>query len=410
MDNKELLPRGVVEVIEKDHLEKALSGDPSTGLPGRAGRARKLRVKFGIDPTAPDLHLGHTVPLRKLRQFQDAGHQAVMIIGDFTARIGDPTGRSEERKPLTEKQVKVNLKEYLKQAGKILNVKKLEVHYNSKWFLKEGVASILELSRAGTIQQVMHRADFKKRIDEGHDITMLEMMYPLFQGYDSVKVKADLEIGGTDQKFNLLMGRRVQRHFGVPEQDILTLPLLEGTDGVHKMSKSLGNYIGLTENPEIMFGKIMSIPDSLIVKYAELLTDLNLADMESAVKADPRSAKMKLAREIVKMYHNEKSAKSAEDEFVRVVSNKEAPSDIRSMKLSTFGRSPEGGKVKSLSLLDLLIETKLAPSKSEARRLIDQGGVRIDGEKQTDPMKIIELKKEILLQVGKRNYLKIISS
>ncbi len=410
MDNKELLTRGVVEVIEKDHLEKALSGDPSTGLPGRARRARKLRVKFGIDPTAPDLHLGHTVPLRKLRQFQDAGHQAVMIIGDFTARIGDPTGRSEERKPLTEKQVKVNLKEYLKQAGKILNVKKLEVHYNSKWFLKEGVASILELSRAGTIQQVMHRADFKKRIDEGHDITMLEMMYPLFQGYDSVKVKADLEIGGTDQKFNLLMGRRVQRHFGVPEQDILTLPLLEGTDGVHKMSKSLGNYIGLTENPEIMFGKIMSIPDSLIVKYAELLTDLNLADMESAVKADPRSAKMKLAREIVKMYHNEKSAKSAEDEFVRVVSNKEAPSDIRSMKLSTFGRSPEGGKVKSLSLLDLLIETKLAPSKSEARRLIDQGGVRIDGEKQTDPMKIIELKKEILLQVGKRNYLKIISS
>ncbi len=387
-DSKELLTRGVVEVIEKDHLEKEL----------RSGR--KLRVKFGIDPTAPDLHLGHTVPLRKLRQFQDAGHQAVLIIGDFTARIGDPTGRSEERKPLTEKQVNANLKEYLKQAGKILNVKKLEVHHNSKWFLKEGVASILELSRAGSIQQVMHRADFKKRLDEGHDITMLEMMYPLFQGYDSVKVKADLEIGGTDQKFNLLMGRRIQRHFGVPEQDILTLPLLEGTDGAKKMSKSYGNYIGLAEEPAVMYGKMMSIPDSLTVKYAELLTDLSLAEMESAVKSDPRSAKMKLAREIVRMYHSEKSALSAEDEFVRVVSNKEAPAKVEGLRL----------KVKSLSLVDLLIETKLASSKSEARRLIEQGGVKIDGEKQSDPVKIIGLEKEILLQVGKRNYLKIISS
>ena len=385
MTNNDLLTRGVVEVIEQEHLT------------ARLAKGEKLRVKFGIDPTAPDLHLGHTVPLRKLRKFQDAGHQAVLIIGDFTARIGDPTGRSEERKPLTEKQVKANLKEYLKQAGKILNIKKLEVQNNSKWFLKEGVAPILELARAGSIQQVLHRADFKKRLEEGHDITMLEMMYPLFQGYDSVKVTADLEIGGTDQKFNLLMGRRVQRHFGFSEQDILTLPLLEGTDGVKKMSKSSGNYIGVSEEPKAMFGKVMSIPDDLTAKYTELLTDLNISEMESLVASNPRSAKMKLAKEIVKMYHDEKSAIAAEEEFVRVVSNKEAPTEIESLKL----------KVKSLALVDLLMETKMAVSKSEARRLIEQGGVKINEEKQSDPMKVIELSKEVLLQVGKRKFLKI---
>ncbi|MEK9170197.1 MAG: tyrosine--tRNA ligase [Patescibacteria group bacterium] len=385
--NNGLLVRGVVELIEKDHLEEVIKG------------GKKLRVKFGIDPTAPDLHLGHTVPIRKLRQFQDAGHQAVLIIGDFTARIGDPTGRSEERKPLSEKEVKINFKEYLKQVSKILNIKKLEVHYNSEWFLKEGVAPILELSRAGTIQQVLHRADFKKRIEEGHDITMLEMMYPLFQGYDSVKVKANLEIGGTDQKFNLLMGRRVQRHFGMPEQDVMMLPLLEGTDGVKKMGKSHGNYVGINEKPEIMFGKIMSVPDNLIVKYVELLTDLDLDKMSAETKKDPRAAKMVLAREIIGMYHSKSAAKKAEGEFIRVVSNKEAPSEVQSQKL----------KVKSLPLVDLLIETKMASSKSEARRLIEQGGVKINGEKQDESSKIIGLEKEILLQVGKHKFLKVLN-
>ncbi len=388
MDNKELLTRGVVEVIEKDHLESRLA------------KGEKLRVKFGIDPTAPDLHLGHTVPLRKLRKFQDAGHQAVMIIGDFTARIGDPTGRSEERKPLTEKQVKANLKEYLKQAGKILNVKKLEVQYNSRWFLKEGVASILELSRAGSIQQVLHRADFKKRLEEGHDITMLEMMYPLFQGYDSVKVRADLEIGGTDQKFNLLMGRRVQRHFGVSEQDILTLPLLEGVDGVKKMSKSSGNYIGIAEEPAMMYGKLMSIPDELTAKYTELLTDLDVSEMESLVKNNPRSAKMKLAKEIVRMYHDEKSAKAAEEEFVRVVSHKEMPREIEGYKVSVSGE-------KSISLIDLLVATKMAESKGAAKRLIEQGGVKIDGERQMDQGKIVNLNNPVILQVGPRKFVKV---
>ena len=385
MAQDDLLSRGVVEVIEKDHLEKALASK------------KKLRVKFGIDPTAPDLHLGHTVPLRKLRQFQDAGHTAVLIIGDFTARIGDPTGRSAERKPLTEKQVKENFKAYLKQAAKVLNIKKLETHYNSAWFLKEGVAPILELARAGSIQQVLHRADFKKRLEEGHDITMLEMMYPLFQGYDSVKVRADLEIGGTDQTFNLLMGRRVQRHFGDPEQDVLTLPLLEGTDGVKKMSKSIGNYIGIAEEPKSMYAKVMSVPDALIMKYAELLTDLSLDEISVEANKDPRAAKMLLARTIVTMYHGTKDAAAAEEEFVRVVSNHEAPSEVKSQKL----------KVKSLSLIDLLVETGMAASKSEARRLVDQGGVKLDDQKQTDPMRTVSLGGEILLQVGKHKFLKV---
>ncbi len=390
-DTKTLLERGVVEVIEKDHLEKALSGDLSTGL-----KPRKLRVKFGIDPTAPDLHLGHTVPLRKLRKFQDAGHQAVMIIGDFTARIGDPSGKDKTRPQLTEKDIKRNLKSYLDQAKKVLNTKKLEIHYNGDWFRKNPEL-LLQLMSKMSIERLLERDDFQKRIKAGQDVTMLETLYPILQGYDSVAVKADLEIGGNDQKFNLLMGRRIQRKYDMAEQDVITLPLLEGTDGVHKMSKSLGNYIGLTESPETMFGKVMSIPDELTAKYAELLTDLNLTDMESAVKADPRSAKMKLAREIVKMYHNEKSAKAAEDEFVRVVSEKGVPKEIKSYKL----------KAKSLPLVDLLMETKTAVSKSEARRLIEQGGVKINGEKQTDPMKMIDLGKEAMLQVGKRNFLKV---
>lgn len=385
MDVKTLLERGVVEVIERGHLEKALES------------GKKLRIKYGIDPTAPDLHLGHTVSLRKLRQFQDAGHRAVLIIGDFTAQIGDPTGKSETRKPLSEKEVKKNMKAYLEQVGKVINIKKTEIYYNSKWFKKEGLGSIFELARAATIQQLLHRADFRKRIDEGGDVTMLEAFYPLFQGYDSVKVRADVEIGGTDQKFNLLMGRKIQRYFKMAEQDIMTLPILEGTDGIHKMSKSLGNYIGINEKAEIMLGKIMSVPDNLILKYAELLTDLPLDKMSSLSEKDPRGAKLELARTIVAMYHDEKSAKKAEEEFVRVVSKKEAPSEVKSFKL----------KVESLPLVDLLVETKMASSKSEARRLVEQGGVKINGERQSDPMKMINLKKEILLQAGKRNFLKV---
>lgn len=378
-----LMSRGVVEIIDSKHLENNLKS------------GRKLRVKFGIDPTAPDLHLGHTVPLRKLRQFQDAGHQAILIIGDFTAKIGDPSGLSAGRKPLGEKEVRNNMKQYLEQAGKILDLKKAEICYNSKWFLKEGLKTVLGLAMTGSIQQVLQRADFKKRLDKGKDISLLEVMYPLFQGYDSVKVKADIEIGGTDQKFNLLMGRRVQRHFGLSEQDIITVPILEGTDGIRKMSKSYGNYIGLTEKPEIMFGKIMSIKDSLILKYAELLTDMPLENLKRFIKTNPRGAKIELAENIVMMYYGKSAAKKAKQEFIRVISNKEIPEEVKSFKL----------KNKNLKLVDLLIETKLALSKSEARRLIEQKGVKIDNKVQDNFYKIINF--SCLLQVGKRNFLKI---
>src|SRR3989338_8165632 len=271
MENKldkidELLTRGVEEVLDKEHLRKAIL-------------SKQIRIKFGIDPTMPDLHLGHSVVLRKLRQFQDLGHQVVLIIGDYTEMIGDPTGRTETSKVLTEQEVKDNMEKYLDQVGKILNIKKTEVRYNSEW-LDKGLQGILSLAQAGTVNQMLRRADFRQRMDNDLDITVLELMYPLMQGYDSVAVKADVELGGTDQKFNLLIGRRVQRHFNQAEQDVVTVPLLEGLDGVKKMSKSFGNYIALDEKPGDMFGKIMSIPDALISKYIELCTDLPLSDMD----------------------------------------------------------------------------------------------------------------------------------
>ncbi len=376
-----LLSRGISEIIEKSALEQALQGK------------KKLRVKFGIDPTSPDLHLGHTVPLRKLKQFQDAGHKAVLVIGDFTAHVGDPSGRDKTRPILTEKEIKANLKTYLAQAGKIINLKKAEIHYNSKWFSKKpGI--IYDIASRVTLQRVIERDDFQKRIKGGQDITTLEILYPLLQGYDSVMVKADVELGGTDQKFNLLMGRRIQRSYEMPEQNIITLPLLVGTDGVQKMSKSYGNYIGITEKPEVMFGKIMSVPDELVNQYYELCTDAERTTQ------DPRAAKLALGKIIVGMYHGEKAAQKAHDEFIRVVSEGGMPSEVKSVKL----------KVKSLSLVDLLVEAQLAPSKSEARRLIEQGGVKINNERQEDPNKIIQLSETaIVVQVGKRNFLKIIA-
>lgn len=381
---EQLLTRGVAEVIEKEHLEAALRQ--------AQGSHKKLRVKFGIDPTAPDLHLGHAVPLRKLRQFQDAGHKAVLIIGDFTARIGDPSGRDKTRPQLSEKEIKKNFETYLDQAKKILDVRKIEVCYNSKWF--DGNWKLfLELMGQISMERVMERDDFQERIKAGQEVTMLEALYPILQGYDSVAVRADVEIGGVDQKFNLLMGRRLQRKHNQPEQDIMMFPILEGTDGVRKMSKTYDNYIGLDEKPEMMFGKIMSVPDNLILKYTELLTDLPLEKI-----SDPRAAKLKLAKTLVGMYHGKTAAEKAEKEFIRVVSKKGIPEKIPTFTLTA----------KRLTLAELLVATKLVPSKSEAWRLIKQGGVKIDNEKQTDPNKIIKIEKEILLQVGKRKFLKIV--
>lgn len=388
---KEVLTRGVEEIIGKESLLKKMkSGKP-------------MRIKFGIDPTAPDIHLGHSVPLRKLKQFQELGHKIVLIIGDFTATIGDPSGRSETRRPLPKKEVADNLKKYLSQAGKIINIGKTEIHYNSKWFVKEGIANLLELSAAGSIQQVLRRADFKKRIDEGYDISLLEVLYPLFQAYDSVKVKAGAEIGGTDQKFNLLMGRKIQRHYGMPEQDILTVPILEGVDGAKKMSKSYGNYIALDDTPNEMFGKIMRLSDNLIAKYFLLCTDKSEAEIKriktdiNRGKLNPRDAKTKLAKEIVALYHGKPAAEKAEQEFNKIFREKELPSRIPSVKIPT-------GKI---DILDLLLKAKLAPSKSEARRLILQKAVKINNEIQTDWRKTVVLEKETIIQVGKRKFTKI---
>jgi len=389
---KDILTRGVAEIIERSHLERALKSK------------KKLRVKLGIDPTAPDLHLGHAVVLRKLKQFQDLGHKVVLIIGDFTGTIGDPTGRSEERKPLSREEIKQNEKNYLKELGKILDIRKVEVRHNSEWFLKEGIAAVLALAKAGTIQQVLHRADFKKRLDEGKDITLLETMYPLFQGYDSVKIKADIELGGTDQLFNVLMGRKIQRYFGLPEQDILTVPLLEGTDGVRKMSKSFGNYIALNDPPAEMFGKLMSIKDNLIIKYFELCTGVpekrisELKRLLKTKKINPRDAKMILAYEVVSLYHGKQKAKAASEEFKRVFKAGELPNEIPQIKV----------KKGKMGIVDLLVEIGFASSKSAATRLVTQGGVRINGDRITNPKEIIEIPKTgIIIRAGKRKFAEV---
>ena len=392
---EELLNRGVDEIIDKNHLEKELNS------------GRQLRIKFGIDPTSPDLHLGHSIPLRKLRQFQDLGHKVILLIGDFTATIGDPSGRSTQRPQLTEKQVKQNMKDYIRQAGKILDIKKTEIRYNNDWYKKKGAAFLMELSSKFTLARVAERDDFKQRIKDDVDISMLELTYPLLQGYDSVELKSDVEIGGRDQKFNLLMGRKVQKRYDMAEQDIIMLPLLEGLDGTKKMSKSLGNYIGLSEEPKQMYGKIMSVPDELMWKYFNLLTDLTLEEIEELKEKKQKSLispidiKAKLAKEIVKMYHGEKAAVDAEEEFNKVFRNKELPSDMPVFETSKI----------SYFILDLLCDTKLAPSKNEAKRLVEGGGVEVQmGEKKeriTDWKKEVGLQEGMIIKVGSRKFIKI---
>jgi len=389
---KEVLTRKVEEVISKTHLKKRLK----TG--------EKLRVKFGIDPTSAELHLGHSIPLWKLRQFQELGHQVIFLIGDFTARIGDPSARIVGRKPLTKKEIKKNMKNYISQAAKILDIKKVEVRHNSQWYEKKGADFLMDLTSRFTYARLIERDEFKKRIERNIDISMLELIYPLLQGYDSVELKADLEIGGTDQKFNLLMGRKVQKKYHQPQQDIMTLPLLIGTDGINKMSKSYNNYIGLRETPSKMYAKIMSIPDTIIWHYFKLLTNFPVKEIEemrekvSRAILSARDIKARLAREIVSIYYGKKAARRAEQEFERVFKEKKLPKKIPKIEI----------KEKTLNILDLLVKTKLASSKSEAKRLILQKGVKIDGKIETDWKKAIEIKKGLIIQVGKRKFVKII--
>lgn len=383
---QDILTRGVLEVVDRVALEKLLAS------------GKKMRVKLGVDPTAPDLHLGHAVIMRKLRAFQKLGHKVVFIIGDFTGQIGDPSGKSKTRPTLTEAEVKKNEKSYLKQAGLILDLKKAEVHHNSEWYKKGGLKTLLQLTASASIQQVMKREDFKQRLATGGDVTILETLYPLLQGYDSVAIKADIELGGQDQLLNLLMGRRVQRHFGMPEQQILTTGLLEGLDGVHKMSKSLGNYVGLTDKPEDMFGKLMSLPDVLMPRYFEMCTDIPTVEFETLAKElSPRDLKARLAREIVTLYHGAKAAKAAEEKFDKLFSKKDWSSDVPELKL----------KIGSLTAVELVLAAGLAKSKSEAWRLVEQGGLKIGETTKSDPRERLSFAGGESVKIGKKSFFRI---
>jgi len=363
---------------------------PRGGLEERLERGRPLRVKLGVDPSRPDLTLGHAVVLRKLRQFQDAGHVAVLIIGDFTARIGDPSGQSETRPMLSDEDVRANADTYLAQAGKVVDVDAAEIHMNAEWSSQMDMAELLKLASTATVAQMLEREDFRERYEGERPISVVEFLYPLFQGYDSVAVRADVEIGGTDQKFNLLMGREVQRAYGQDPQVVLTVPLLEGTDGVRKMSKSLDNFIGLTEPPEEMFGKLMRIPDQLIAKYLRLSTPVDPGEVDAIERGlgdgtvHPNEAKRRLAREVVDLYHGADAGAAAEDRFNVVHREREAPDEIADVRVpaSVFDQKEDG--VWVVYVPALLEAMGLVGSRSEARRLQTQGGVRVNGEQETD--------------------------
>lgn len=391
------LKKGAVDVIREEDLRAKLKKSQKTGKP--------LRVKYGADPTAPDLHLGHTIVIRKLKAFQDLGHTAIYLIGDFTAMIGDPSGRNAARPPLSREQVAENAKTYHEQVFKILDPDKTEIRYNSEWFDRFGAADFIRLASQTTVKQILERDDFQKRMAEEKPISLHELLYPLVQGYDSVALEADVELGGTDQKFNLLSGRNLQRESGQEPQAILTTPLLEGLDGVQKMSKSLGNYIGIDEPAGEMFGKVMSISDNLMWRYYELLTDLNVDEINALREAcesgaeNPRNAKVALAKLIIRDFHSEQAAAEAEEEFNRRFVKKEIPDEIEEKLLTE----------NEVEITELLVKVGLAQSKGEAKRLVSQGGVKVNKEKVINPQAEIKLdeKSEIILQVGKRNFLKI---
>ena len=367
----------------------------------RLNAGRPLRIKAGFDPTAPDLHLGHTVLINKLRQFQDLGHEVLFLIGDFTGMIGDPAGKNATRPPLSREQVLENARSYQTQVFKILDPGRTKIVFNSEWMAPMPSSELIKLAATHTVARMLERDDFHKRYASGQPIAIHEFLYPLIQGYDSVVLKADVELGGTDQKFNLLMGRELQKHFGQPPQVVLTMPLLEGTDGVQKMSKSLDNYIGITDAPADMFGKLMSISDALMWRYFELLSlDCSAAELAgmradaAAGGANPRDFKIRLAVEIVARFHDAAAARAAADDFTRRFSRHELPADIEEVVLEA---GPAG-----LAVAQALRGAGLVSSSSEAVRLVKQGGVRIDGEKLSDPARVLLAGAAHLVQVGKR--------
>ncbi len=404
MDIKEelrIIKRGIEEIISEEELIKKLEKSRK--------EKRPLRIKQGFDPNAPDIHLGHTVGLRKMRQFQDLGHDVYFLIGDFTGMIGDPSGQTVTRKQLTEEEVKKNAETYKKQVFKILNPEKTKVVFNSQWLGKLSFSEVLKICSEYTVARMLERDDFSNRYKKEKPIGIHEFLYPLMQGYDSVALQADIELGGTDQKFNLLVGRTIQREYGQEPQVIITMPLLEGTDGVEKMSKSLNNYIGINEPPQVMYGKVMSIPDNLMFRYFEFVTDVPLNEIDK-IKIDlennnihPRDVKKRLAREIVQLYHGHSASLIAEEEFEKVFKKKLYPEEIKELVLKK-----DNLKEGKIWITELIAMSNLVSSKSEARRLIKQGGVRINGEKVSDPNFDLTVEEGMILKIGKLNFIKLV--
>lgn len=392
----ELIERGVVDCISREELVKKLEKSAATGIP--------LRVKAGFDPTAPDLHLGHTVLLQKLKHFQDLGHEVYFLIGDFTGMIGDPTGKSETRKALTREDVAKNAESYKEQVFKILDPEKTKVVFNSQWLAGLDSFAMIRLASELTVARMLEREDFKVRFREGSPISIHEFLYPLIQGYDSVAIEADVELGGTDQLFNLLMGRDLQRSRHQAPQVVLTLPLLEGLDGVNKMSKSLGNYIGITESPNDIYGKVLSISDQLMFRYYELLSDLSGDDiavlkreMETGVR-HPKEIKKRLARELTARFHSEEAALQAEQNFEQVFQKGGLPDDVQEVHISA---------TDDIWVPQLLMDLELVKSTSDGRRMIKQNAVSFDGEKVTDVNAVVKPHGEVLVRVGKLRYCKV---
>lgn len=388
---KNILERGVSEVIQKEELKKKLQS------------GRKLRIKFGIDPSGADLHIGHMVVIKKLKEFQDLGHQIILLFGNFTGQIGDPTGKMGTRKTKTIKELEKNAEKYINQVSKLLDVSKIEIKWNAEWLSKLDFKDIIRLSSCFTVAQMMERDMFQEREKKKLPISVHEFLYPLMQGYDSVALKADIELGGTDQTFNLLAGRSIQRSYKQDPQDILTVPILEGTDGVIKMGKSENNYIAVDDDPNNMYGKVMSIPDNIIVRYFELATNVSAEELENIKNMiskgeNPMNLKKRLAHEIVKIYHSPEDAQKAGENFTRVFSMHKMPEEIKLQKVP-----PEMNNI-----IDILTQTKLAPSKSEARRLIQQGAVRVNEKKVLDISFEADLTQETLIQVGKRKFIKVV--
>jgi len=391
-----VIKRGAVDLISEKELRDKLTRSEK--------ERRPLRVKLGLDPTAPDLHLGHTVVLQKLKQFQDLGHIAIFLIGDFTGMIGDPTGRSETRPALTKDEIMANAETYKKQVFKILDPEKTEVRYNSEWFEKINASYMIRLCAQYTLARIMEREDFKNRYQNNLPISIHEFLYPLVQGYDSVALEADVELGGHDQIFNLFVGRDIQKSYGQESQVLVTVPLLEGTDGVNKMSKSYGNYVGIDEAPDNMFGKLMSISDELMIKYYELLSDIPLEGL-TALKEDiatgkvhPKQAKIDFAKEIIRRFHDENAANAAHENFEKMFRDKEIPDDIETVTMNRYDAG--------IWLPKLMVNMGLVPSTSEGKRMIKQGAVTINGEKMTS--EDLPSGHELIVKVGKRKFKKLI--